>query len=88
MDVAETARFLVAAIALLGSPGPAIAALLAVGRAEGWAGGLRFFAGLQIGLASAAAISVVGLFVVISTFSGGTLWHEDRRDDILALSRL
>lgn len=63
----EIFAFTVAAIALLGSPGPAIAAILAVGKRDGWTGGVRFFAGLQVGLASAAAITAAGLFAIIST---------------------
>lgn len=72
MHIAEFWVFLLAALALLGSPGPAIAALLALGRAEGWSSGLRFYAGLQVGLALAAGISIAGLFTVISLFPGAT----------------
>lgn len=57
--------FLAAAIALLGSPGPAIAALVALGRAKGVLRGMGFFVSMQVGLAIAAAISVAG---VISLF--------------------
>ncbi len=59
--------FTIAAFALLGSPGPAIAALLAVGKSDGWSGGLRFFSGLQLGLASAAALSAIGLFALVNS---------------------
>jgi threonine/homoserine/homoserine lactone efflux protein len=52
--------FLATATALLGSPGPGIAALLAVGRVEGW-GALRYYAGLQLGLAIAFGATAVGL---------------------------
>jgi threonine/homoserine/homoserine lactone efflux protein len=52
--------FMASAIALLGSPGPGIAALLAVGRVEGW-GALRFYAGLQLGLAMAFGATAIGL---------------------------
>jgi threonine/homoserine/homoserine lactone efflux protein len=52
--------FLASATALLGSPGPGIAALLAVGRVEGW-GALRYYAGLQLGLAIAFGATAVGL---------------------------
>lgn len=64
----EIFPFLVAAIALLGSPGPAIAALLAVGRVDGWAKGLKFYIGLQFGLATAAGFTALGLFAIISAF--------------------
>jgi threonine/homoserine/homoserine lactone efflux protein len=52
------------AIALLGSPGPGIAALLAVGRVEGW-GALRFYAGLQLGLAAAFGATALGLLSLL-----------------------
>jgi threonine/homoserine/homoserine lactone efflux protein len=60
--------FLLAAVALLGSPGPGIAALLAVTRGEGLRAGLRYYAGLQVGLALAAAISAAGLFSLLDAF--------------------
>lgn len=68
MNFPEFITFLVAATALLGSPGPAIAALLAVGRSFGWGKGLRFFWGLQIGLASAAGVTILGLFALLQAF--------------------
>ena len=52
------------AIALLGSPGPGIAALLAVGRVEGW-GAWRFYAGLQLGLAMAFGATALGLLTLV-----------------------
>jgi threonine/homoserine/homoserine lactone efflux protein len=57
--------FSLAAIMLLGSPGPGIAALIAVGKDRGFLGGLRFYWGLQAGLAFAAAVSAGGLFSLI-----------------------
>jgi threonine/homoserine/homoserine lactone efflux protein len=66
MNIGAMGAFVATATALLGSPGPGIAALLAVGRSQGWSGGLRYFAGLQAGLAVAVAISGVG---VISLFT-------------------
>ncbi|MDF0496629.1 LysE family transporter [Bradyrhizobium yuanmingense] len=68
MDTVAMGLFLTAAVGLLGSPGPAIAALLAVGRARGFAGGLRYFLGLQLGLAMAAGITAAGLFSLLATF--------------------
>jgi threonine/homoserine/homoserine lactone efflux protein len=56
--------FMASAVALLGSPGPGIAALLAVGRVEGW-GSLRFYTGLQLGLAIAFGATAVGLLSVL-----------------------
>lgn len=56
--------FLASATALLGSPGPGIAALLAVGRAEGW-GALRYYVGLQLGLAIAFGATAVGLLSLL-----------------------
>src|SRR5882757_7292100 len=59
--------FLTAAVLLLGSPGPGIAALVSIGRAEGFARGLRFFAGLLTGLAITAALSAAGLVSLIQS---------------------
>lgn len=67
MDIGNLMLFSVASIILLGSPGPAIAALLAVGRSSGFAVGLKFYGGLQVGLALAAAISASGLFALLQT---------------------
>jgi threonine/homoserine/homoserine lactone efflux protein len=61
MNILKIGAFTLAAAALLGSPGPGIAALVAVGRAKGVVGGLRFYTALQAGLAIAAAGSAVGL---------------------------
>ncbi len=61
MNSLTLALYLMSATALLGSPGPAIAALVVVGRAEGLASGLRYYAGLQLGLAVASAICAIGL---------------------------
>ena len=70
MDWIEAGLFALAGLALLGSPGPGIAALVAVGRAFGFRGGLRFYVGLQIGLALAAAIAAGGFLAVIEFFPG------------------
>jgi hypothetical protein len=45
IDIWNTGLFTLGAIMLLGSPGPAIAALLAIGKDRGFAGSLRFFWG-------------------------------------------
>jgi threonine/homoserine/homoserine lactone efflux protein len=58
--------FTLAAVALLGSPGPAIVALLAIGRTQGFRGSLPFFAALQAGLFLAAGLSVAGLVTVLT----------------------
>lgn len=57
----ELVAFVVAAIALLGSPGPGIAALVAVGRSFQRGAALRFYGMMQLGLAIAAGISALGL---------------------------
>jgi threonine/homoserine/homoserine lactone efflux protein len=62
--------FLASAIALLGSPGPGIAALLAVGRVEGW-GALRYYVGLQLGLAIAFGATAVGLLSLLEAVPVG-----------------
>lgn len=61
IDVWNAALFTLAAIMLLGSPGPAIAALIAIGKDRGFAGSLRYFWGLQLGLGLGAAASALGL---------------------------
>lgn len=53
--------FVLAAGGLLGSPGPAIAALVAVGRTETLAVALRYYAWLQVGLAAAATLVASGV---------------------------
>lgn len=58
--------FSLACVALLGSPGPGIAALVSVGRTQGFGVGLRFYGGLQVGLAIAAGVSATGLFSLIA----------------------
>ena len=68
MDTVALGIFLTAAVGLLGSPGPAIAALIAVGRARGLVGGLPYFLGLQLGLATAAGITAAGLFSLLAAF--------------------
>jgi len=72
MDFWNLTLFCIAAIVLLGSPGPAIAALIAVGRKNGFAGGLPFYGGLQAGLACAAAISAAGLYSLLQAVPGAT----------------
>ena len=67
MDPVALGAFVLAAVALLGSPGPGIAALVAVGRSGGWRAGLRFYGGLQLGLALAAAGCAVGLAAALTT---------------------
>jgi threonine/homoserine/homoserine lactone efflux protein len=59
--------FCFSALVLLGSPGPGIAALMAIGKSRGFSGGLRFFWGLQAGIAIAAAVCGLGLFSVLRT---------------------
>jgi threonine/homoserine/homoserine lactone efflux protein len=68
MDTVALGIFLTAAVGLLGSPGPAIAALIAVGRISGFVGGLPYFFGLQLGLAIAAGITAAGLFSLLAAF--------------------
>jgi threonine/homoserine/homoserine lactone efflux protein len=68
MDMQAVGLFVAAATALLGSPGPGIVALLAVGKAQGWTQGIRYYAGLQIGLAVAAVSSGAGLVTVLAVY--------------------
>ena len=68
IDLLEAGLYLVTAIALLGSPGPGIAALVAIGKTAGFRGGLPFFIGLQIALAAVAGMSAFGLFSLVEAF--------------------
>jgi threonine/homoserine/homoserine lactone efflux protein len=70
MDVLALGLFVVSAVALLGSPGPGIAALLAVGRTEGLGRSLNYFTGLQFGLAIASGACAAGLFSLIGLVPG------------------
>lgn len=70
MNTLSLGAYLLAATALLGSPGPGIASLIAVGRASGFGGGLRYFSGLQIGLALAAGFSALGLLTLLEAVPG------------------
>ncbi|NEI71834.1 LysE family transporter [Rhizobium lusitanum] len=72
IDLLNLTLFSLAAVVLLGSPGPGIAALVAVGKERGFLQGLRFYGGLQIGLAIAAGLSAVGLFSIIAAIPGAT----------------
>lgn len=63
----DALAYTLAAVALLGSPGPGIAALVAVGRTQGLRGGLPFYAALQLGLALAAGLSAAGLVSLLTT---------------------
>jgi len=65
MSFLRIGAFTLAATALLGSPGPGIGALVAVGRSKGVVGGLKFYTALQVGLAIAAAGSAAGLTSVL-----------------------
>jgi threonine/homoserine/homoserine lactone efflux protein len=67
IDFVKTGLFWLEASILLGSPGPGIAALVAVGKSRGFAGGMRFFWGLQLGLSVANAACGFGLFSVVRT---------------------
>lgn len=70
LDLTESLAFTLAAIALLGSPGPGIAALVAVGRTFKVPNALRFFGAMQVGLAIAAGSSALGLAGLIQSVPG------------------
>lgn len=70
MDLLTLGLFVISATALLGSPGPGIASLIAVGRASGFLLGLRYYSGLQVGLAIAAGASAAGLLSVLALMPG------------------
>lgn len=58
--------FLLAATALLGSPGPCIAALVVVGRTCTVRQAVGYFLAMQLGLALAAAVSAAGLMGLLT----------------------
>ena len=58
--------FVAAATALLGSPGPGVAALVATGRTRGVTGGLGFYAAMQLGLMLAAGLVAAGLSAMLA----------------------
>lgn len=60
----KVALFVAEAAALLGSPGPGIAALVSVGRRSGIRRSLRYFTAMQVGLALAVILSAAGLMAV------------------------
>jgi threonine/homoserine/homoserine lactone efflux protein len=57
--------FVAEATALLGSPGPGIAALISIGRRSGVRRSLDFFWAMQVGLALAVVLSAAGLMAVV-----------------------
>lgn len=71
--LAPAVLFVVAAASLLGSPGPGIAALVALGRRRGWRGSLRFYLGLQLGLALALGLCAAGLLGLLRALPGAHL---------------
>lgn len=66
VNVPNLGLFVLSALALLGSPGPGIAALLAICKTEGLASGLRYFGGLLLGLSIAAATTAGGLLSAVT----------------------
>ncbi|WP_284620608.1 LysE family translocator [Aquabacterium humicola] len=74
IDVGALSLFTATAVALLGSPGPVIALLVAVGQVAKPRVGFRFYCGTQIGLSAAATLSCVGLASVLSLTSTTTQW--------------
>jgi threonine/homoserine/homoserine lactone efflux protein len=67
MNLLNAEFFTLAAIGLLGSPRPGIAALAAIGARAGFVGSLRFYGGLQLGLAIAALLTAFGLLSVLAS---------------------
>lgn len=68
LDTVALFTFALGGAALLASPGPAIAGLLAVSRQSSVAGGVRFYLGLQVGMALAAAVSAAGVVSLLARF--------------------
>lgn len=65
MDFTQAGLYLLTALALLGSPGPAVVVLLSVARAGGWRMGLRTYAGLELALGLVAALTLGGVYALI-----------------------
>lgn len=65
MTFMSLAAFALSALALLGSPGPGIAALMLAGRQRGWTGAQPFFWGLQAGLALSSGLCALGLAAAV-----------------------
>lgn len=58
--------FIAATFPLLAAPGSVPLALAAAGRRVGWRGSLRFFAGVEIGLAAGAGLTASGLMALLA----------------------
>lgn len=65
MDTFLYLNFLMATVALLASPGPAYATVIAIGRSVGWQAGQRFNIGLQIGMGLVAAMTAFGMAAIV-----------------------
>lgn len=70
MNFDSAIALFVSAVVLLGSPGPAIACLLAVSRTTTKIRSIFYLISLLLGLATAAAISATGLFSIIQLVPG------------------
>lgn len=64
--------FVVAALALAGSPGPATLSLAATGAAFGARGGLIYMAGIVIGMVAVMAITASGVVGILLAVPGAT----------------
>jgi threonine/homoserine/homoserine lactone efflux protein len=70
INILSLGLFVVSATALLGSLGPGVAFLLAIGRAAGVVKSLAYFCGLQVGLAGAAGLCATGVFSLLDLIPG------------------
>jgi threonine/homoserine/homoserine lactone efflux protein len=68
VDLKAVGLYVATAMALLGSPGPGIAALLSIGKSRGWRQGLKYFAGLLLGLSSTALATAGGLIAILALY--------------------
>ncbi|TMI99182.1 MAG: hypothetical protein E6G97_23800 [Alphaproteobacteria bacterium] len=66
------ASFIVAALALAGSPGPATLSLAATGAAFGARSGLGYMTGIDIGMAGVIAITASGVVGILLALPGAT----------------
>src|SRR4051794_31764222 len=64
--------FVLAALALAGSPGPATLSLAATGAAFGSRGGLAYMTGINLGMVGVIAITATGVIGIVLALPGAT----------------
>lgn len=67
IDWVQAGLYVAMAVAMLGSPGPAVVALLSISRAGGFRAGFMTYLGLDITLVISAALTLAGVYAIIFT---------------------